>query len=1174
MGVIAYEMLTESNPFRCDSVHDTYAEILAYIDSKDSKKLQFPSEADVSEDLKNLINGLVTNKDNRIGYRNIRMHTFFEGLDWLNVRHQVPPIIPTLNGEHDTSNFEEDCKKTRRNNTHNANSSATIKNSSFSGNDLPFVGFSYVNNESSDMHENEPNRSEVSRLKVQIKSLQKTIDNQIVNISSLQRSSTQNQKMSAQTASVQNLLEVTKNELHNLKEKLKEKTFEVTNCRTQIKALKNSLKIEEEQRAKNDANISDVLNSTYQKWERAKKLSEQNYEKQIAEKNAEMINLQQKLKLFEEELESKSNECANLQKTVDDLKDRLKSSKNQSSSDKNEFVKKHRESNIHFEGQICELRSKLQKQTDARHSADDENQKLRNQIEENNQRIKLISEQKFKLDQANTELTEKLNQEIDENSDLRGEKHRIMQQMQELQSKNNDMTNEIRRNCRSMISPTRSAEGNASVYCSLENLSPELENQLKRDLALAKECENEQRSRANDLERTVTRLEEVIERLKKQEISTVDEFLERKNEKLTEELRTVHEKAKIEQKMRSTACLEQWKSQKELESVNLEKHRLEQIIKKVKEERDELEQKMKENRIVLRSREERITELQGDLAASKKEIQNERGRWEKEEKERKKDKAKIVNQDTKIYKLEIDLDECRGKMRLFEQQKDALTLKNQELIQKLRKENKDLEEAKEKQKEYQQSYEALDKNHDMLKKVCSLMETQLNELEEMYNMQLEQNKAKSVTVDKLWVDVRDRDGKLLKLQQELRDEIAQKVDIDQKSLETSNELCKVKESLIDCNEKLNKMQQELVMKTEYLLEAEDLIEVQKEKIQNLQRVNQTIDRELIIMKEENSKIRTEWAVLYECNDKLNSELKTLRENYADAEKEIERLNNTISELHKYQKERELKSDATQSQYKKLIDYLQKRVNELTQKKKKTLTEVLFGSSNNSSKKENIPPPINQLHDELKRQTIQKSIKSTKSTKLTKESNSSTKSKENIQSNLNKEPKINDSTVKSKIISVENIEMHRFERISQPNGSNATEICLVCKKHFLSDSVHQCQKCMACVHQYCRGGNTKCMIGRLSTGDTCSIDSDSSDCTSMSLSPISEYNGKIVLKELDSKPALSINCVHEMDDSILLLGKLELLRWCEDLRFFIFFISYFLLYNFRMYIRHKSIQCRH
>lgn len=1164
MGVIAYEMLTESNPFRCDSVHDTYAEILAYIDSKDSKKLQFPSDADVSEDLKNLISGLVANKDNRLDYRKIRMHTFFEGIDWLNIRHQVPPIIPTLNGEHDTSNFEEDCKKTRHNNTYEANSSTAVKNSSFSGNDLPFVGYSYVYNESSDMHENEPNRSEVSRLKAQVKSLQKTIDNQIVNISSLHQSSTEYQKISGQTASVQKILEVTKNELHDLKEKVKEKTFEVANCRTKIKKLKNSLKIEEEQRKKNDANISDVLNSTYQKWERAKKLSEQNYEKQIAEKNAEMANLQDKLKLFEKELESKSNECANLQKTVDDLKDRLKSSKNQSSSDKNEFVQKHRESNINFEGQLRELRSKLQKQTDARHSADDENQKLQNQIEENNQKIKSISDQKSKLDQANTELTKKLNQEIDENGNLRDEKHRIMQQMQELQSKFNDITNEIHRNRHSTISPTRSIKGSASVYCSLESLSSELEYKLKKDLAQAKECENEQRSRANDLERTVARLEEVIERLNKQEISTVDKFLERKNEKLTEELRTVHEKAKIEQKMRSTACLEQWKSQKELDNVNLEKQKLEQISKKFKDERDELEQKMKENRIILQSREERITELQSDLATLKKDIQSERGRWEKEEKERKKDKAKIVNQDTKIYKLEIDLDECKSKMRLFEQQKDALTLKNQELIQQLRKENEDLEEAKEKQIEYQKSYEALGKNYDMLKKVCSLMETQLNELEEMYNMQLEQNKAKSAAVDKLWADVRDRDGKLLILQRELRDEKAQKVNIDQKSLEINNELCKVQESLSDCNEKLNKMHQKLLTKTENLLEAEELIEVQKEEIQNLQRVNQTIDRELIIMKEENSKIRTEWAVLYECNDKLNLELKTLQENYADAQKEIEQLNSTISELHKYQKERELKSDATQSQYKKLIDYLQKHVDELTQKKKKTLAKVLFGSSNNSSKKENIPP----LLDELKRDKIRKSTKATKSTK---DSISTTKSDEKIQTNLNQKSNINDSTVKSKINSAENMEMHRFERISQSNGSNAAETCLVCKKHFLSDSVYQCQKCMACVHQYCRGGNTKCTIGRLSTGDTNSIDTDSSDCTSMSLSPRTEYHGKIVLKELDSTPALNINCIHELDDSILLLGKLKLFRYV----FVIFFSSNVCLFHkFRMYIRHKSVQYRY
>lgn len=1140
MGIIAYEMLTETNPFHCDNVDDTYSQIFEYINSDNSQKLYFPNEIDVSDNLRNLIHGLVTKRDNRFNYRKIITHPFFGNIDWMNLRQHVPPIIPMLNGDEDTSNFEEDNRKIGRNNTYDADPTASLKSTSFSGNELPFVGFSYVHDEplNDGMFANDSNRADVSRLTAHVKSLQKTIDTQVIDINSMQQRLSEYKRESDQSKSVGKILNVTKVEMHTLKEKLKEKTVEIANYRTQIKTLKNSLKIEEEQRAKNDANISDVLNSTYQKWERAKKLSEQNYEKQIAEKNAEIVNIQQKLKLCEKELKLKSSECADLQKTVDNFKDRLKSSKCQNNSEKTEFVKRHRESNVHFEGQLRELRTKLQKQTDAKHLAEDEIQQMKTQIEEINRKMVLITEQNDKLNQANNDLTKQLNREMDENNNLRDEKYRIVQQTQDLQAKVDELTCEVRKNRRSIMSPVNSIEGISSVYCSMESLASEIENQLKKDLAIAKEGEIEQRSRANDLEETVKRLETIIERITKQGLSSVDGFLERKNEKLEETLSTVKEQAIIDRQMRSTACLEQWKSQKELETVQRQKDELEKTVKKTQIEKDELERKIKENRIIMRNREERIAELQSDLSALKLEIQSERSRWEKEEEERKKDKTKIINQDTKIYKLEIDLDECRSKMRLFEQQKNALALKNQELIQQLRKECEELDAAIAKQDEYQQSYETISKNHEMLKKVCSLMETQLNELEGMYNAQLEQSKTKSITIDKLWEDIRERDGKLLVLQQELRDEKLQKVTIDQKSTDTSNELRKVNESLADCRKQMVNLDQELTAKTEYLMKAEEMIEIQKEEIQNVQRINKTLEHELYIMKEDSSKVRTEWCTQLEENKKIELKYKMLNERYFDMEKEIEHLAGTITELQQYHVQREVKSEATQAQYKKLIDYLQKRVDELSQKKKKTLAGVLFGSnSSSSSKKENIPPALGVLQEELKREKVRSSHMKPQTVKTSKSFN---KPNSTVKPTPEREerPSIVETQTKLKSTastSLDNSDLHRFERTSHMHGSDMPAQCIVCKKHFLSDSVYQCQKCKASVHQYCRGSNMKCSVGMSSSEDDKSIDTPDSVASSTYGARKLEYTGDIVLKETDCSPALNIKCIHEMDDNLLLLG---------------------------------------
>lgn len=58
----------------------------------------------------------------------------------------------------------------------------------------------------------------------------------------------------------------------------------------------------------------------------------------------------------------------------------------------------------------------------------------------------------------------------------------------------------------------------------------------------------------------------------------------------------------------------------------------------------------------------------------------------------------------------------------------------------------------------------------------------------------------------------------------------------------------------------------------------------------------------------------------------------------------------LHEKTNYFKEREVKAEARDKQHLKLIDYLQSKVEEQSHKKK-SLTEVLFGSS----KKENQPP---------------------------------------------------------------------------------------------------------------------------------------------------------------------------------------------------------------------------
>lgn len=72
MGIIAYEMLTETTPFHSDgNVHSTYSQILGYIDGNGTEKLSYPSDVEISNELRDLIDRLVTKMTNRYTYKKI-----------------------------------------------------------------------------------------------------------------------------------------------------------------------------------------------------------------------------------------------------------------------------------------------------------------------------------------------------------------------------------------------------------------------------------------------------------------------------------------------------------------------------------------------------------------------------------------------------------------------------------------------------------------------------------------------------------------------------------------------------------------------------------------------------------------------------------------------------------------------------------------------------------------------------------------------------------------------------------------------------------------------------------------------------------------------------------------------------------------------------------------------
>lgn len=142
VGVVLYEMIIGDTPFYADSLIGTYGKIM---DHKNS--LQFDPEATISKDAKNLIRSFLTDQSERLGkngVEEIKEHPFFKNENWTfdNIHLSVPPVIPDLKSDDDTSNFED-----IEDNDGNLEDNSFPVPKAFAGDQLPFVGFTYSSHE-------------------------------------------------------------------------------------------------------------------------------------------------------------------------------------------------------------------------------------------------------------------------------------------------------------------------------------------------------------------------------------------------------------------------------------------------------------------------------------------------------------------------------------------------------------------------------------------------------------------------------------------------------------------------------------------------------------------------------------------------------------------------------------------------------------------------------------------------------------------------------------------------------------------------------------------------------------------------------------------------------------------------------------------------------------------
>lgn len=100
LGAIMFECLVGYPPFCSPTTHETYVKILDW-----RQHLIFPEDVHLSRESEDMIRRLMTSADERLVVDQIKVHTFFDGVDWVTIRDIDAPFVPHLRSITDTSYF-------------------------------------------------------------------------------------------------------------------------------------------------------------------------------------------------------------------------------------------------------------------------------------------------------------------------------------------------------------------------------------------------------------------------------------------------------------------------------------------------------------------------------------------------------------------------------------------------------------------------------------------------------------------------------------------------------------------------------------------------------------------------------------------------------------------------------------------------------------------------------------------------------------------------------------------------------------------------------------------------------------------------------------------------------------------------------------------------------------
>ncbi|XP_035412681.1 citron Rho-interacting kinase isoform X2 [Cygnus atratus] len=375
VGVIAYEMIYGRSPFTEGTSAKTFNNIMNF-----QKFLKFPEDVKVSGEFLDLIQSLLCGQKERLGYEGLCCHPFFAKIDWNNIRNSPPPFVPTLKSDDDTSNFDEPEKNSRV-----LSSARQLNPAGFSGEDLPFVGFSFIKalgalrSESVFSSVDSPVKASSMEKKLLLKS--KELQDAQDKCHKMEQEMTRLHRRVSEVEAVLSQKEVELKASETQRSLLEQ---DLATYITECSSLKRSLEQARMEVSQEDDKALQLLHDIREQSRKLQEIKEQEYQAQVEEMRLMMNQLEEDLisarrrsDLYESELRESRMAAEEFKRKATECHNKLQKVKDQGKSEAGELYCKLEKINTEQQAKIQELQEKLTKAVKASSEATELLQNIR-----------------------------------------------------------------------------------------------------------------------------------------------------------------------------------------------------------------------------------------------------------------------------------------------------------------------------------------------------------------------------------------------------------------------------------------------------------------------------------------------------------------------------------------------------------------------------------------------------------------------------------------------------------------------------------------------------------------------------------------------------------------------------------------------------------------------------